>query len=335
MSATILTQTELDNYLSSLNLNDPVILKTLSSIQMLSPRFYNDILYYLSIGKISIESLFNKDINNASIQTILGMISSSGDTLLASRRYYESYLKKHISWNSLYLTEVNIVMSNMRKSGKSFLPKIFFDPAGIKASHYYVLSDVRGVYLKELETFFSKDEWIFLKNLCEARNFSKVFNNLERDLRSFAFQTSDESYIFESLPSKSMIGFLMRDFHLYPWHTNFLSNINFVLEYMTLKGSSDLNKDGVEGVVYGMSLPYNSWDQIKSVDTVSDFVEAYGRISLLRNGMTEFYGNYAFTSVQIGKEQTEMDEFYYVLSTMKEQVVSFFEAFSKLSYKGS
>ena len=333
MSSTILTQTELDSYLSGLDLNDPVTLRILSSLQLLSPRFYNDILYYLVMGKIDLNFLSSVSINNASIQNIINALNSEGNTALASRRYYENYIKNHISWQELYLNTVNLSLSNSRISSKSILPLFFLDVTGVTQDYYSSLSSIKSVYLVKLEEFFKSNNWIITKTILEQRGYTYLLNIMTRELKSFFFQTSDLTYIATCDFKNSLLGFTLRNLQGFMWHSDFLNNLNYVLEYMTLKNNTDYAKDGVEGVIYGMSLPYNQWDSLKEKETFSDFYQTLGKLSLLRCGMTKFYGNYAFTSSAIGVEDARMSEVKYVLDLIKDTVQSFFSSLNAVKYK--
>ena len=71
MAELLLTQDELDGYLSRVDLEDPANNRVFNSLQLLTTNNYNDLLYYLVNGKITLQQLYTTPINNATARSLI------------------------------------------------------------------------------------------------------------------------------------------------------------------------------------------------------------------------------------------------------------------------
>ena len=105
MSELLFTQAEFDNYIDTIDKTNAANIKALSSIQILAPRLFNDLMYLLITGRVTLTQLTGMSINNSTIQNLVDIIFSTPITIAEKSIFYREML--------LSLTGLNTFMAGI------------------------------------------------------------------------------------------------------------------------------------------------------------------------------------------------------------------------------
>lgn len=297
MSSTILTQTELDEYLSTLDLGNPAVARILNSIQLLSPRYYNDLLYYMVSGKIQLSQLESVSINNGSVAAILAGAEAGGDTALSLRRKYEGFLKSLSGWGGVYAASAPSVLYRLSLPSKELVPSVLLDLSKIDPNAYHGTYEVRSMYADVLASTEVQTALSTLSTQCSAAGLPALANIVTRELsQGILLQTSNNSIVARIDPLQTLSGFCLRELHHYPWQVQFSKALGYSLGRMVEKSHEDPGGTGVPGVRAAMADPWNSWTSIgDSVVPAADVIAKFGTVAFLRKALVGLYGASEFT----------------------------------------
>lgn len=316
MSSIILSQTELDSYLSSLNLNDTNVIRVLNSIQLLAPRIYNDLLYYMVAGKITISQLSIIPINNVSAKGLIAAAVAGGSTALSKIRELESYFTSIPAWSDLCNTNSSIFFSRIFNPSKNLTVQCNLDETGVDKKAYLYQYQVIDAYYKSLSNTRYVDYTVLplvnttarntLENTLNANGLGNLILIMDKEIVSNSLLSTVNLKIIPSLdPLATICGFVLRDLHNEPWRINFIDNMNTMYSLMANSYDLETVHTGALGIKNAMLSAWNTWAYIKSSTKNVEFIDNLVKISLLRLAVPNVYGTTEFTSLELSNENAE------------------------------
>lgn len=329
MSSTILSQTELDAYLSALDLGDANISRVLNAIQLLTPRIYNDVLYYMVMGKITLNQLSLISINNLSVKGLIAAAVAGGETTLSKVRILENYFTSIPNWNDLCNTTSSIFFSRIFNPSKNLTAKCILDETGIDKTAYQYKYQVMDAYYKVINnaiysnypaiSLIKTAERISLENILNSNGLNNLLVMMDKEILAGSLVCTADLKIVPSLDATTTLcGFVLRDLHNEPWRINFTDNMAFIYNWMAEGYDLETIHTGSLGLKNAMLLQWNTWNYVKTTSTTSSvFIELLAKVSLLRLAVPNVYGTTEFTSLELSNENTEFLKFKDSLEAIK------------------
>jgi hypothetical protein len=145
-----ITQTQINNYLSSLDFNNIVVKKIFTSLQLLKREFFNNTVALLIDGRITLNDLNLLNINDITIKNLIDSILSSPVNISEKSIFYktnviENYPNYNVFLNNLKLsTSSYIARKNI--SAISISKEILIDSTGLNPSLFTSLQKAKNAY---------------------------------------------------------------------------------------------------------------------------------------------------------------------------------------------
>ena len=328
MSERLLTQAELDSYLNTLNLDDPSVVRVLNGIQLLTPDLYNEILYYLVIGKVSVNDLDNVPINNFSIKNFVDSLGAGNTgTTLEKKRKYEEFIKTLPGYQTLLqdssVASSHFLYQSMYPSSEIVL-EIDVDASGIgDADSFRSITEVRSKYRRLLQDYRTKASWIDLQDYSSSMGAERIFRIFSEELDAYRLiRTTDDKIIYRIDPSETILGYAIRNLHMYLWRKEILSNIAYILDKMVENYDLDPARNGAVGVRSAMEA--NKWTDIcLPTNDAKSAIASFVRATFVRYGMPNAYGTPFFTTAELDAEYREMDKYLTLFKKISAVAVEF------------
>jgi hypothetical protein len=149
MAELLFTQEELNNYIQSLDSNNENNFKVLSSLQLLKPSLFTDIIYLLINGSISITSLYNININNYTISQLVNNAYSNPNTITERSVFYKNFIKALPGFN-IFMSSINLnypnYLASKNISSTSLSKEIIIDNLKLISGSYGNLREPQIIY---------------------------------------------------------------------------------------------------------------------------------------------------------------------------------------------
>lgn len=149
MSELLFTQDDLTSYVDSLDSNNPNNFKVLSSLYLLKPSLFTDIIYLLINGRINISSLYNVQINNYTVQQLVNTAYLNPATIVERSIFYKNFIKTLNNFNT-EMTAINLQFPNYlgarNLSSSTFAKEIIIDPLRLINDSYTNLKEAQLIY---------------------------------------------------------------------------------------------------------------------------------------------------------------------------------------------
>lgn len=311
MAELLLTQNELDSYLSNIDLSDPAINSTFNAIQLLNTQNYNDLLYYLVNGKVDLSALLQIPINNASVRNVILAAEIGGDTVLARKRQYEKSVKLLPGFVA-FTKEMNAAMSTYMflssYPSSGFVKTVEIDSTGLSSTKFNGVASVKQKYSETLATSKLGAAWSGLQEFCASRGLNRLLKIVEKELAAYEVVASSDG---RSLPLRagakdSLCGYAIRRIHEHCYRPSYASYMEYIFRQMAGSYDSDLSRTGAPGIAAARSL--NSWDRLPLAEDAQTLIYNVGLYYMVHYRFPLIYGTTHFTKQDVddGKAKIEV-----------------------------
>jgi hypothetical protein len=298
MAELLLTQTELDAYLSQIDLSDPTINSVFNSIQLLTINNYNDLLYYLVNGKITLRQLIGTPINNASARSMIRAAELGGDTLLSKKREYETFFKSlpgYAVLNQDLKTSLGSFMYQMSYPATDLVTTVEIDTSGLNPAKFNGVSSAKSKYIEIVNSCRQEEAYLALKQFCDQNGLAKILDLMNFELDRFELvASSDRRLLPVRVDSKtSLCGYVLRSLHLYSYRVSYNDYMSFIFTKMAERSFEDELKNGVAGVKFAWTtMP---WERLANPDDAATFIHNLGLYHMVWYRIPKIYGTAFFT----------------------------------------
>ena len=280
MAESLVSSSQLNNYLKTIDMNNAGNKKVLSSIQLLHPRYMEEVLYFLITGIIVIEDLHDKDINNISAKVIIDGATGSQDSLKAHLDYYRDLLKnnpKYKQFNTTKHGETSLMIAAMLKSSDRFQIEFLVDELGNLAGSFPSVSEVTTMYEDTFDA--PENQALVARCLFEAEllrdtygitNFVVFHDRLMQQIKQNKFLKSvNVSSVRNDISETTIVGWIVRGLFNYSRYSNIIENMNSSLLTMASTFKEDNNGLGLGkyGLDKMLAEPQNTYNSVFSTTT--------------------------------------------------------------------
>ena len=308
MADKLITQTELDTYLSSIDLTETETNRVLNAIQLLTTRNYNTILFYLVNSTISLQDLFLLPINNASIEKFIAGVENQNLTNVGKLEYYESFLSS--------LSAYKTYRSNIASQSSQFVflfsypsakvaYEVSLDTSGLDSTKFSNVLDAKNKYLSILDTLETSAAKQELNNACLANGYSNLLSIINKELRAYCLLYSSDFSIPLSVDTTTITGYCARQLFLFPGRLNFLNTHEYIKSKMVERYSTDALKNGVPGLNLAMTncpIIY-----LNEITTNSLFLSYANEVYNIHYSYPSIYGSPFFSPVLVNNNKQVLD----------------------------
>lgn len=313
MAEILVTQTELDSYLASIDLNDATNSRIFNTIQLLSPNLFNDLLYYLIGGKITLAQLAGISLNNASVTILINTVSAANDTTLSKKKFYQNYLNTQaafVSHNQAMSSMSGEFLANFTKPSSLFKNTVSIDTLGLDSAKYSNLGTARSAYNTVVAASRMTAAYTALSNSATANGCQNLKNLMNVEINKYGLlETSDNQIKRDLSPDASLVGYVLRNMFVYAVRMNYLRNLDFVLTFMAGVYTSDIPKNGVLGVRAGWNT--TTWPRMIAMTTAPYVIKTIGETAMIRSVIPNIYGSTYFTQDELTSEQNLLNSIVY------------------------
>jgi hypothetical protein len=310
MAELLLTQDELDSYLSGVDLEDPANNRVFNSLQLLTTNNYNDLLYYLVNGKITLQQLYTTPINNASARNLIATAEQGGDTILANKRYYEAFLKSLPSFRAFsddLATSMGTYMYLISYPSDSFIRTYIIDSTGLDPTKFSGVAPIKEKYTNILTSLLTSSEWTALEQFSDQNGFATLLSIASKELKFFEMiSTSDRSLIpLRGGAKKSLCGYAARGLYDYSYRMYYTDYLDFVLTKMAEKRQQDMTGNGVVGIRAAQESTL--WSGIENPLDAETFIQNLGKTYFVYYTLPSVYGSTYFTSAELAASKMRLE----------------------------
>lgn len=310
MAELLLTQDELDGYLSRVDLEDPANNRVFNSLQLLTTNNYNDLLYYLVNGKITLQQLYTTPINNATARSLIAAAERGGDTILANKRHYESFLKGMPSFRAFtdsLAASMGTYMYLLSYPSDSFVRTYTIDSTGLDPAKFSGVAPIKEKYTSILASMISSAEWIALEQSAAQHDLGKLLSIASKELKFFEMiTTSDRTLIpLRGSAKKSLCGYAARGLFEYSYRLYYTDYLDFVLTKMAEKRQQDVTGNGVVGIRAAQESTL--WSGVENPLDAETFIENLGRAHFVHYTLPATYGSTYFTGAELAAAKTRLE----------------------------
>jgi hypothetical protein len=307
MSELLITQNELDDYLTGLDLTDPVNNRVFNAIQLLTPALYNDVLYYLVIGKITVPQLNSISINNAAVKMLIDSIVKSDDSSLARKRIYQNF-QDDIPAYKWFVKRMNETSPQFfyrtTQPNSAFITIVSLDKTGVDRKKFTGLFDAKTQYNKIVEISRRSAEYDALIGYAQIQGYDSFVSLMNAEINQFRLLTVEGTTLRSQVAyNDSVLGYVLRGVYTDPFRVNLMDNMDYALMRMVDKFDVDANKFGIVGI--RASWENNTWDFAFAAPNSRDFIQRLGQVSYIRYVIPFLYGSTFFTQDEIDTAKAE------------------------------
>lgn len=145
----LFTQNEVDSFLQTVDLENPSNLKVFSAIQLITPSLFNEVIYLLINGRITLAQLALMPINNSTIKQLVDSLTDIPVEVVDKVIFYKNYLKTLPAYND-YFSDLNensqFYLARKLLSSSSFATKVTVDSIGFVPHSYRSISAAKAKY---------------------------------------------------------------------------------------------------------------------------------------------------------------------------------------------
>jgi hypothetical protein len=338
MSELLVTQTELDAYLASIDLTDPAVVRVLNGIQLLSPTIYNEILYCLISGSATIPQVDAVPMNNRAVKDFIDSILNGGgsSSALALKKYYKQTVES--------FTRMKEAITTVASSSPQFFQSYFFPTASMIKTvtldstamagdgSFPNLASLRKAYTAIVSAYFGGSAWAVIEAKCAAAGYSRVASMLRAEIEAYGLVATADGKIGSSAPvNASLIGFIGRGLHNFSWRIDFLTSFDKALDRMVAADSRETARTGVEGA-RDLFTEYD-WNRIYNGSDAKSIIASFPTVCFARRLIPSIYEGAGFSSEELAAEteklQTLINEVFdplesavtYLRTTLASQLV--------------
>lgn len=253
-----LTQTELKEWMDTLDMTNNSTKRVIAGIQLLHPQLLSDITYYLAKGFTTIDIVAALDINNSTIEILLNSIKVNMDIPLNRVIFYKNVVKGMDSYKRFMLEKTannQLFISRFSVSPYRLARKIIIDNLGLRENTYRSLVEVRRIYdgitklpsvLLIISNALAKATAISNNPDYNFSNFINLHNKIIKDIKDYYFIYTDN---VNALPLKckyeEVVGRIARDAYLDIPFDGLIDNSERIFNAMASHYDTDVNKLGI------------------------------------------------------------------------------------------
>lgn len=336
MAEKLNSEIDLNNYLKTLNLNDVNVKKVLTSIQILHPKYLEQLVYLLVIQKLDITTLYNKEINNHSAPLIISEAMGSGtQTLVNFVEYYRDRTKSlpmYKSFMATKSTEAPRTLSRMLIPSEKFYVKYLLDELGFTQNSYVDNSALMHkydliVFSPVIQAKFAQITNIVqeLKNSFGIVKMEEFNESLMEQIFTYRFLKPDNGSIDYDLNSDTLIGWIMREMYLDSIYENLVDNMNVVFTEMGTDYGVDIPKNGkytIDRLLLDDKYSYAKIFENGFVDREKTFInELSAAINLRYTFYVKLYGITFYNQASINNAENVFEKIVEYFDTTQKMCV--------------
>lgn len=305
MAELLITQAELDQYLTTVDLAAPTNNRVFNAIQLLAPAIYNDVLYYLAIGKLTLEQLSTTPINNASVKLLIESVANVDNSVLARKNFYQKRQLEFVPAYKEFIAKMAQTSATFFyrtvQSSSRFQTVMEIDRTGIDKSKFSGLFDIKTRHDLVVAATRASAQYINVAAFASDKGFEKLFDLMNQEINAFRLIYVDSTSLRSDLAaSDSILGYTLRGLYTDPYRTNIGPNVDYSLLEMVNKYDVDTEKTGVPGIL--ASWEDNTWETVIGSNTSKEFIERFSRTSYLRFVIPSLYGTEYFDQAVIADQ---------------------------------
>jgi hypothetical protein len=302
MAELLLTQNELDAYLSSVDLSDPAINSVFNSIQLLTTNNYNDILYYLVNGRLTIQQLIQTPINNATARNLIAAAEQGGSTILARKKFYQNFLSKlpsFIAFGNDMKSVLSTYMYFLAYPSSNFVKTVEIDSTGLSTTKFNGIAPIKEKHNQILAYCKAQPQWSALTAYCSRYNLNSLLAIFDKELNTYEMiSTADRKYLSLRASAKdSICGYAIRGLYGFSYRVYYAEYLDYIVSQMAAKYDQDAAKNGAVGLRYAQTL--NNWDVLPRSSTASELIKNLGQLYMVFYKFPSIYGSSYFTQAEI------------------------------------
>jgi hypothetical protein len=315
MSQVLVNKTDLDAYLSTLDMTNPDIKRVIAALNTIDTSILNTIMYYLVYGQLEINSLYTMPISNESMKLLITSVENGQNTLVSKYTYYRNKIKAFPTWIQFekdQMANAGLRITRRSVSAIRFCTQIIFDTLNIIPGSYYDVNIVRTNYMALVNGSVAQTLLAAAKNnISEIKasfnlDISPLMNALTTATNNSYFVYSNEGTIPIKGGFDTINGYIYRKSFLDVIYENYVDNITSFTKEMATDYANDTTKDGTFTINRLMADPNYSWQSIFNqalIANEADFINAFRKVVFLRYVLfTKIYGSAFFDSKLIATE---------------------------------
>jgi hypothetical protein len=309
MAELLISQTELDQYLDTIDLTDPTVNRVFNSVQLLTPDLYNQVLYFLVIGKLTVQRLAEVSINNASIKVLADSLEGDDESVLAMKRVYRKFQDSLPVYNK-FIERMNATAPQFfyraALPNTTYITSISLDKTGMDKTKFSGLFDAKMRYNAIVKKSRLQPEYVALAEYATANGYGRLVELLDGEINAFKLLTIKDTPVRNQISfNDSIVGYILRGVYTDPFRVNFVENLDYAVMRMVDKFGEDVSKTGVPGI--RASWDSHTWASVFDSTTSAEFIEKLGVVAYLRYVIPYLYGTLYFTAEEIAAESTIHD----------------------------
>ena len=321
MAESLITNTELSNYFTSLDKTDVEIRRILAGIQMLHPQTMNSLMYYLVNGIIDITLFSDREVNNWTADAAIRDAELTSDTIVNRLEFYRKNLKGLQGYKDFLDTSV---LDNGNRVSKFLIAKreivafIDIDIFGNRPGSFKSVLEVMRQYDSLIDDQEVRDfiDLLDIKSTSISStipNFKILHDIIIKRINNYVFLEAENGEIVTNMTTDCIVGMVTRGIFDDLYFRNYINDVTGILKHQGVMYDDDIPKDGVysinkllatEEYDWNKTFPVNS-DRFDAVETLN----AIGKTMLLRHQfVTKFYGSPYFSNATILAETQIVNE---------------------------
>jgi hypothetical protein len=309
MAELLITQSELDQFLDTIDLTEPTANRVFNSIQLLTPDLYNQVLYFLVIGKLTVERLATVSINNASVKVLTDSLSNESESVLAMKRVYRRF-QDSLPVYRAFIEKMNATAPQFfyraAMPNTTYITTITLDKTGLDKTKFSGVFEAKTRYNQIVKKSRLEPEYVALVNYAVANGYGRLVELLDGEIDAFKLLTIKDTALRNQIAfDDSIVGYVLRGVYTDPFRVNFVENLDYAVMRMVDKFHEDDVKTGIIGI--RASWETHTWGSVFESTTSREFIEKLGIVAYLRYVLPYLYGTMYFNADEIVSATEEHD----------------------------